>query len=63
MKGTAHRSCVPKVGKMKLDCNSAIGQLAICYCHGDNCNGAETGVRSMTLGALLLVAAGIRLWA
>ncbi len=59
--GTAYRSCVYKVGKLVIDCNSALGQYAVCYCQGDNCNGA-TGMMMATtktkagwLAAMLLI--------
>ena len=38
--GKAHRSCVQKISRHSLNCTSALGQAAVCYCHEDNCNGA-----------------------
>ena len=44
------RSCVPKVGEIKLDCSSATGNLlALCYCHEDYCNKGTRYVYSSLL--------------
>ena len=60
MGNTIYRSCAPKIGNIKLNCTSSLGQLALCYCHEDNCNAAVgvggVGVAATLAGALLTLA-------
>ena len=46
-----NRSCVQKISKASLNCTSALGQAAVCYCHDHFCNGA--GRTSAMMGTVL----------
>ena len=55
----AYRSCVPKVSAMKLNCTGdSTARLAVCYCHEDHCNGANSNNNwSILMGIVSMVAA------
>ena len=50
---TAYRSCIPKVGDIRVNCSEAIGRNVVCYCHTDECNLASTIQQPWTLIATL----------
>ncbi|TRY77812.1 hypothetical protein TCAL_14388 [Tigriopus californicus] len=57
MGGTSHRSCVSKISDIKLNCTSAVGQLALCYCHEDHCNSASRPTGLWMASTVVLFAA------
>lgn len=60
MGDTSYRSCVAKVSDIKLNCTSAVGKLALCYCHEDHCNSAwkQTGLW-LTFTVLSVIVLGL----